>query len=131
MTFQHGKAVAYTEKRTRQYAESAGWYAKQVMLEEREEKIPKEVGVKMSAFFIRKGKPMKRPDIFNMLMQIADTLQGICYVDDCQVAEVHAFQIEGSMPMTRVVIESLPTLLEPETKKHKAASKKGGNKGNK
>jgi len=135
VTFQHGKAFAYTPKRTRKYADAARLVSKNVYQLAGEYPVSKEKGVVMNVEFVRREFPNKRPDIFNMLMQIADVLESVAYEDDCQVVEVHAYKRKGKIPITRVELtpcagDVLPQS-QPDAKKGKDSSNKGGNKGNK
>lgn len=99
-----GKAHAFTPRRTREWSDGAKFVAKNAMNSKRLTAFPKNRGVIMNVEFIRHGQPNKRPDIFNLLCQIADVLNAITYEDDCQVEEVHAYQKQGKIPMTRVEI---------------------------
>lgn len=107
VTFQHGRAFAYTPPRTRHYADLARTYALNERNKTNFQMIPKPGTVKMTVEFTLNRKVTARPDLFNLLCQIADTLQGILYEDDSQITEVVSTKTKGSIPMTEVTVEAL------------------------
>lgn len=66
----------------------------------------------------RIGEPdTYKPDVDNAIKQILDSLNGLAYVDDSQVVEIHAVKkprYPGTTPKTRVVVTELqPDYTEP------------------
>ncbi len=119
VTFQSGKAFAYTPPRTRNYAKLARVVAISQMNEDGYKIIPKDKPVRILIEFYldwpsqtKKGKATKRkitdvPDIANLQAQMLDVLEGICYENDSQVTEVLTRKIKGSLPMTKIIIEEV------------------------
>jgi Holliday junction resolvase RusA-like endonuclease len=129
-----GKIFAYTPKRTRKYATAARKVAKNAYEAAGEKPIPADRGVVMTVEFVRREHPHRRPDIFNMLAQIADVMQEVGYLDDCQVEEVHAYKRRGKTPITRLELVTGGQYVvpgKPHTKKGKTAGDDSGSKGNK
>ncbi len=119
VTFQHGKAIAYTPAKTRNYAKLARIVVISQMNESGYEMIPKDKAVRvLFEFYLdwpaltKKGKATQRkitsvPDVTNMEAMMMDVLQGICYENDNQVTEVLSRKIKGSLPMTKIIIEEV------------------------
>lgn len=105
VTFQHGKAIAYTPARTRNYAKLAKAVAISQMNESHYEIIPKGKPVRILMEFYLNRKITAVPDIDNLQKQILDVLKGTCYENDSQVVEVLSRKIKGSLPMTKIIIE--------------------------
>ncbi len=100
-----GRYYAFTPKRTRMYADAARAVARSVHDEAGVEPISKGKGVAMTVEFVRRGKTTSRPDIINMLAQVADLLQTVSYEDDCQIVELHAYKRRGKIAMTRIQVK--------------------------
>jgi len=49
----------------------------------------------------------KRPDLDNLLKLAEDSMNGIFYKDDSQIADIHARKVYGNRPMTVVCIEKV------------------------
>ena len=77
----------YTPKHTREYEESVAWFARSAYKEE-----PTELPVRLD-LMIRSSK--SRADTSNILKSIEDAMNGIVYVDDKQIKEIHISRIEG------------------------------------
>ena len=107
VTWQHGKAFAYTPKRTRNYAKLAKIVVISQMNESGYKMIPKDKQVRVLLEFYLNRKITAVPDVANLQAQILDVLEGICYENDSQVTEVLSRKIKGSLPMTKVIIEEV------------------------
>lgn len=107
VTFQHGKAIAYTPARTRNYAKLARVVAISQMNEDGYKIIPKNIPVRILMEFYLNRKITAVPDIDNLQKQILDVLKGTCYENDSQVTEVLSRKIKGSLPMTKIIIEEV------------------------
>ncbi len=107
VTFQHGKAIAYTPKRTREYAQLAKVVAISQMNEDNYKIIPKGKPVRILMEFYLNRKITSVPDIDNLQKQILDVLKGTCYENDSQIVEILARKVKGPLPMTRIVIEEV------------------------
>ena len=77
----------YTPKTTREYEESVAWFAKTAYKEE-----PTKDPVRLD-LTIRSSK--SRADISNILKSIEDGMNGIIYVDDKQIEEIHISRVKG------------------------------------
>ena len=107
VTWQGGKAIAYTPARTRQYAKLARLVVISQMNESGYTMIPKDKQVRVLFEFYLKRKITAVPDVTNMEAMIMDVLQGICYFNDSQVTEVLSRKIKGSLPMTKIIVEEV------------------------
>lgn len=105
VTFQHGKAMAYTPKRTREYAKLAKAVVISQMNEDGYEIIPRDKPVRVLLEFYLHRKITAVPDVANLQAQLLDVLEGICYENDSQVVEVLSRKIKGDLPMTRIIVE--------------------------
>ena len=77
----------YTPRTTREYEESVAWFAKAAYKGE-----PTKDPVRLD-MTIRSSK--SRADTSNILKAIEDGMNGIIYVDDRQIKEIHISRIEG------------------------------------
>lgn len=50
---------------------------------------------------------MKKPDLDNLIKLIEDTMTGVVYMDDSQIAEIHAKKIYSEYPCTLVTVKCL------------------------
>lgn len=50
-------------------------------------------------------RPVARPDIDNFIKAIFDSLNGICWIDDAQVVELHAAKMYSDKPRVVVRVE--------------------------
>lgn len=105
VTFKTGKAQTYTPARTRNYATAAAWYAKNEYLKAGQVPIPYPRPVSVRLEFILKRQATSTPDVANLTVQLLDVLEGISYENDSQVVHLEATQLEGDIPMTRVIVE--------------------------
>ena len=76
----------YTPKTTREYEESVAWFAKAAYKGE-----PTKDPVRLD-MTIRSSK--SRADMSNILKSIEDGMNGIIYVDDKQIKEIHIIRTE-------------------------------------
>lgn len=77
----------YTPKTTREYEESVAWFAKSAYKED-----PTELPVRLD-LMIRSSKC--KADASNILKCIEDGMNGIIYIDDKQIKEIHIKRVEG------------------------------------
>jgi crossover junction endodeoxyribonuclease RusA len=77
----------YTPRTTREYEETVAWFAKTAYKEE-----PTKDPVRLN-LTIRSSK--SKADTSNILKSIEDGMNGIIYVDDKQIKEIHISRIEG------------------------------------
>lgn len=77
----------YTPRTTREYEESVAWFAKAAYKGE-----PTKDPVRLD-MTIRSSK--SKADTSNILKSIEDGMNGIVYVDDKQIKEIHISRIEG------------------------------------
>jgi len=77
----------YTPKTTREYEESVAWFAKAAYKGE-----PTKDPVRLD-MTIRSSK--SKADTSNILKSIEDGMNGIVYVDDKQIKEIHISRTEG------------------------------------
>ena len=50
-------------------------------------------------------KPIKRPDLDNVLKAVSDALNGICYKDDSQIVNIHCTKVYASVPGVDVCVK--------------------------
>jgi len=50
-------------------------------------------------------RPTKKPDVDNIIKAFLDAMNGIVYLDDCQVVDLHAKKIYGTVGMVQVYIK--------------------------
>jgi len=77
----------YTPKTTREYEESVAWFAKSAYKED-----PTTLPVRLD-LMIRSSKC--KADASNILKCIEDGMNGIIYIDDKQIKEIHIKRVEG------------------------------------
>jgi len=52
-------------------------------------------------------KPIKKPDLDNIIKLIQDSLNGVVYKDDCQIVALHSTKVYGSAGLEILVKEEL------------------------
>lgn len=50
-------------------------------------------------------RPTKKPDCDNVIKAFLDAMNGIVYLDDCQVVDLHAKKVYGTVGMVEVYIK--------------------------
>lgn len=50
-------------------------------------------------------RPTKKPDLDNIVKSVTDALNGICYVDDCQIVNIHATKVYSTIAGVDVMIK--------------------------
>ena len=97
--------AAFNSKRYTDYKNAVALIAKSAM----RGKEPFTGEIKLTCNFYR-NKPKKQPqvsfigDVDNYLKAIMDALNGICYLDDRQVVDAHAFKLFG-IPHVEITLE--------------------------
>ena len=114
---QHGRGYTYTPKETREYEQLVGIYARMAV------KQPLEGAIRVKVDFYMpipkswpEGKkrlaeageirPASRPDLDNLEKALFDGINGIVWIDDAQVVEVHKAEWYGD-PRTDVEISEV------------------------
>ena len=114
---QHGRGYTYTPKETREYEQLVGIYARMAI------KGPLEGAISVKVDFYMpipkswtKGKkqlaelgkirPASKPDLDNLEKALFDGMNGIVWIDDAQVVEVHKAEWYGD-PRTVVEISEV------------------------
>jgi len=92
----------YTPKATKEYEGSVAWYARMAYKDE-----PTKQPVRLD-LTIKSSK--SRADTSNILKSIEDGMNGIVYIDDRQIKEIHILRIEGDGEGVDVTV----SLLEKE-----------------
>ena len=107
-TFQGGRARTYTPKRSNEYAEMAAWLVKEACLKAGWLTIPYPQPVRLHVVFGSRRQATARPDVVNMLAQIADVLQSASvYDDDSQVVECKGVKIQTDEEATKIEVVAL------------------------
>ena len=58
--------------------------------------------------FLKFYRPRKSGDLDNRIKQVLDSLQGICYTNDSQIVEIHAFRFEDkTFPRVEIEVEKV------------------------
>jgi len=52
-----------------------------------------------------KTRPTKKPDIDNVIKAFLDAMNGIVYLDDCQVVDLHVKKVYGTVGMVEIYIK--------------------------
>lgn len=102
-----GKTWGYPPERSRAYADLVKITVKNQWQHGLIKKIDKPTRVKLILRFFLKTKPEYRPDLINLIAQIADCLKGFCYDDDSQVTEIIGYKFQDKID-PRVEITIMP-----------------------
>lgn len=87
----------YTPKKTREYEELVGWYAKQCMTEPLEGNVMLHIKTYV--------KNNVSPDLDNIAKAIMDGLNGVAYRDDRQVVCLSVQRIKGREERVEILLE--------------------------
>jgi Holliday junction resolvase RusA-like endonuclease len=94
VVFSNGKVHSYTPQHTREAQDSIVVRLKRYQ----DECFPKDIPLKLTAVFYRtKSKylpkreelPFRKPDLDNLLKLLSDAANGILFVDDAQLCDIH------------------------------------------
>lgn len=114
---QHGNGYTFTPKETSEYETIVGFYARRAL----KQPLRGAIRVKVDFYMpIPKGwqkakkqlaeegqiRPVSRPDLDNLEKALFDGMNGIAWVDDSQVVEVHKAEWYGE-PRTEVELEEI------------------------
>lgn len=118
VTLRNGFASAYTPSKTITYenlikveyqAQSNIFYSREKQLKLTiiaYFEIPKSTSKKKYAKFLENiEKPAKKPDIDNIAKVFMDALNGVAYIDDCQVVELKISKFYGDRPRVEFALE--------------------------
>ncbi len=98
----------YTPKRSREYAERATWLVREACLKVGWRTIPYPQPVRLHVVFQSGRRATARPDVVNMLAQIADVLQASnVYDDDSQVIECKGVKVRVDVEATDIEVVAL------------------------
>ena len=114
---QHGKGYTFTPKETREYEQIVGFYARRAIKQPLEGAIRVKVDFYMpipKSWSEKKKRlaeageirPATRPDLDNLEKALFDGCNGIAWIDDAQVVEVHKAEWYGD-PRTDVEISEV------------------------
>lgn len=71
-------------------------------------KIPKSISKKKREMMINKDiRPIKRPDLDNVMKSITDALNGVAYKDDSQIVSANIEKFYSEEPRVDVVLEQM------------------------
>ena len=93
-------------KRYRQFKDELGWYAKQAMHGQE----PFTQLLRLSCHFFKNYRNIGSQgygDTDNFLKAVMDALQGICYLNDAQIIEIHGFKHYAHEPHIEIELEEL------------------------
>lgn len=68
--------------------------------------IPKSYSNKRKAECLN-SRPLVKPDLSNIVKGIEDALNGIAYIDDCQIVDLHVMKFYSDEPRVEVVLEEI------------------------
>ena len=115
-----GYAKAYTPKKTRDYEQKVKdcyldeyqplrWTDKEPLeiIVNAYFEIPKTASKKAKTEMLLHGYPTKKPDADNILKSIADSLNNLCYADDCQIVSATVNKIWSEEPKCEVTIREV------------------------
>lgn len=114
---QHGKGNTFTPKETREYEQIVGFYARRAIKQPLEGAIRVKVDFYMpipKSWSEKKKRlaeageirPASRPDLDNLEKALFDGMNGIAWIDDALVVEVHKAEWYGE-PRTDVEISEV------------------------
>jgi Holliday junction resolvase RusA-like endonuclease len=119
-TMVQGRARLYTPDKTASYEGKAAYMAKQAMAGAHPLTGPVALSIRavfaiptswtkkrLAAHAIRPEWVIKKPDADNIGKIVADSLNGVCFVDDCQVASMVTTKIYGAVPCVEVSVWGL------------------------
>lgn len=95
----------FNPKRYRQFKEELGWYAKQAMHGQE----PLNGLLRLSCHFFKRYRKIGNQgygDVDNFAKAVMDSLQGICFANDAQIAELHATKHFGE-PKIIITLEEM------------------------
>ena len=73
--------------------------------------IPKSVSAKVRQQMINRVLlPTKKPDEDNLAYIVTNAMEGIVYVDDCQVCAKHVYKVYGPEPKTVITVRPILTM---------------------
>lgn len=81
--WRHAKGHTYLSPEAKAYRDVAGWQARAAGCQP----MAGAVGIEVKVFRARKAG-----DLDNSIKVLLDSLQGICYTDDKQITELHAYR---------------------------------------
>ncbi len=102
-----GKGKVYTPQGTREYEIGLGWIAKKAMMGRKP--IEGAVSLSLNAYF-KGDKPrgdaeyILKPDIDNILKAVADSLNGIVYLDDAQITSLSMRKVYGDQDAVDIIV---------------------------
>ena len=113
---------AYTPAKTKTYETDVALVAKKAMGDQEPLETPIVVAIyirlPIPASYSKKRKkdclegierPLKKPDADNVAKAVTDAMNGIAYVDDCQIVSMHITKVYAETPAVQVFIsEELP-----------------------
>lgn len=113
-----GKFVStYTPKKTKEYEEIVAFKARQAMGETEPLETPIRAFLHfylpVPASYSKKRtqacldgseKHIKKPDLDNMAKSVLDAMNGICYLDDGQIVDLHIHKKYGAEPCVQIVL---------------------------
>lgn len=71
-------------------------------------KIPKSTSQKRKILMLKQLiYPKKKPDADNILKAIFDSLNGVAYIDDCQIVRIEYAKLYDDVPRVEVTLEEL------------------------
>jgi crossover junction endodeoxyribonuclease RusA len=82
-----GKGNVYTPQRTKDAEAAIAWHAKIAMAGRKPHQGPVNLCI---MFAMPSKKATARPDIDNLIKTVMDALNGVAYVDDCQITNICA-----------------------------------------
>ena len=94
-----GRGQVYTPPKTVQWEQQVGWQCRIAM----SHTDPIDGDVSITMCFYRSGR--RKVDLDNLVKSVSDGLNGVAYLDDNQVVELHAYLFKGQdNPRVEVVI---------------------------
>jgi Holliday junction resolvase RusA-like endonuclease len=119
-TMVQGRARMYTPDKTASYEGKVAYLAKQAMAGAAPLTGPVALTIRavfaipaswtkkrLSAQAIKPEWVTKKPDLDNCEKVVCDSLNGVCYLDDSQVASMQSIKVYGAVPCVEVTVEVL------------------------